>query len=206
MLEFIGITSFILLVAISPGADFAIIVRNSILYSRTTALFTALGIGGSLVAHTTYSLMGLALLISKSIFIFCILKYLGAMYLCYLGIKSIFSKESEDTISEIDHKKKLLKWQAFQQGFLCNLLNPKAPLFFISFYSVVIPTESDQLVKLLYGIESIVLITLWFVLLSVIISQKLVKEFFSKSKQFINKALGSAMLFFGVKLAFTSNE
>lgn len=206
MLEFIGITSFILLVAITPGADFAIIVRNSILYSRISALFTALGIGASLVVHTTYSLMGLALLISKSILFFSIIKYLGAIYLCYLGIKSIFAKEREETISEVGNQPRLRKWQAFQQGFLCNLLNPKAPLFFIAFYSVVIPAESNHLVKLLYGIESIVLITLWFALLSLIISQQQVKDFFSKSKQYITKALGGAMLFFGLKLALTNPD
>ena len=55
MIEFIGITGFILLVAISPGADFALVVKNSLLYSRVSAFFTALGIGVSLIVHTTYS-------------------------------------------------------------------------------------------------------------------------------------------------------
>lgn len=206
MIEFVGITGFILLVAISPGADFALIVRNSVLYSRVTGCFTALGIGGSLILHTTYSLMGLALVISKSILIFSIIKYLGATYLCYLGIKSILSKESEYDDSNLVRKKQIKNWQAFQQGFLCNLLNPKAPMFFISFYSVIIPTESNQIMKLLYGIESILLITLWFILLSIIISNKNVKAFFQKSKSYITKALGGAMLFFGVKLALTTSN
>ena len=150
--------------------------------------------------------MGLALVISKSIFFFTVIKYLGATYLCYLGLKSILAKEIENQTDGIVSKKELSKSLAFQQGFLCNLLNPKAPLFFISFYSVVIPVGSNNFVKLMYGIESIVLITLWFVLLSAIISQKNVKEFFGKSKKYINKILGGTMLFFGFKLAFASNK
>jgi RhtB (resistance to homoserine/threonine) family protein len=206
VIEFIGITGFILLVAISPGADFALVVKNSLLYSRVSAFYTALGIGVSLIVHTTYSLMGLALVISKSLLFFTIIKYLGAAYLCYLGIKSIMEKEDKVNDDILMAKRTRRNWKSFQQGFLCNMLNPKAPLFFISFYSVIIPTESNQLVKLLYGIESVVLITLWFILLSIIISNKSVKAFFRKSKIYLTKILGGVMIFFGIKLALTASK
>ncbi len=206
MIEFIGITGFILLVAISPGADFALVVKNSLLYSRISACFTALGIGGSLIVHTTYSLMGLALVISKSLLFFTIIKYLGAAYLCYIGIKSIMEKEDKKNDSYLITKQKMKNWKAFQQGFLCNLLNPKAPLFFISFYSVIIPVESNQLIKLLYGVESVVLITLWFVLLSIIISHKRVKSFFRRSRIYLTRLLGGVMIFFGIRLALTAGK
>ena len=145
-------------------------------------------------------------MISKSLLFFTIIKYLGAAYLCYLGIKSIMEKEDKVNDDIFMAKRTMRNWIAFQQGFLCNLLNPKAPLFFISFYSVILPAESNQLVKLLYGIESVILITLWFILLSIIISNKRVKTFFRKSKIYLTKILGGVMIFFGVKLALTASK
>ena len=204
MLEFLSITGFILLVAMAPGADFAIIVRNSLLYPRGQAVATALGIGASLIVHTTYSLAGLAIAISKSLMLFTIIKYVGAAYLTWLGIKTILEKnKTQEDFSSPDYTP-ITMAQAFGQGFLCNLLNPKAPIFFIAFYSVIIPAKSAFSTKLFYGAESVLVITAWFVALSMAITWPVVKNHISKAQNYISKALGGVMVFFGIRLAFLS--
>lgn len=204
MLEFFSITGFILLVAMAPGADFAIVVRNSLLFPRAQAMATAMGIGASLVVHTTYSLAGLAIAISKSLLLFTIIKYVGAAYLTWLGIKTLLEKKSGPALAAASSYQPITMFQAFRQGFFCNLLNPKAPIFFIAFYSVIIPTTSDFSTKLLYGAESVVVITAWFVALSMAITWPVVKNAISRAQNYISKALGGMMVFFGVKLALLS--
>jgi threonine/homoserine/homoserine lactone efflux protein len=89
MHEFFAVTLFMLLAAMAPGPDFAMVVRNAILYSRRAACFTALGIGAGLGVHTLYSVLGLAVVIAGSATLFGVIKYAGAAYLCYLGVRSI---------------------------------------------------------------------------------------------------------------------
>lgn len=83
-----------LLAVISPGPDFIMITRNSLIYSRRTGIYSAIGLGLGILVHVTYSLVGIGLLISKSILLFNTIKYLGAAYLIYIGYKSITAKAS----------------------------------------------------------------------------------------------------------------
>ena len=93
------VTFIHLLALISPGPDFIMACRNSLIYSRKIGIYTAIGFGLGIAVHIFYSLAGLALIISSSIFIFNTIKFLGAGYLVYIGIKSILSKSLRFSIS-----------------------------------------------------------------------------------------------------------
>ena|SRR5258708_39313724 len=82
------------LALLSPGPDFILITRNSLLYSRRTGIFSAIGLGLGIIVHITYSLIGIGLIISKSILLFSFMKYLGAGYLFYIGYKSLRAKQT----------------------------------------------------------------------------------------------------------------
>src|SRR3990167_6853963 len=82
------------LAVISPGPDFIMILRNSLIYSRKKGMFSAVGLGLGIMVHIIYSLVGIGLLISQSIVLFNIIKFLGAGYLIYIGVKSLLSKSS----------------------------------------------------------------------------------------------------------------
>lgn len=102
MQEFLSISLLILLASISPGPDFAIVTKNSLLYSRKKGLFTALGVSVSLLVHTIYCILGLAIIISHSLLAFSVVKYLGAAYLICIGFKSLLAKR-EVQASNIKH-------------------------------------------------------------------------------------------------------
>jgi RhtB (resistance to homoserine/threonine) family protein len=201
MLEFLGVTLFILLAAMAPGADFAMVMRNSMLYSRRSACLTALGVGASMLVHTSYSLLGLAVLISQSVALFTAVKYAGAAYLCWLGWQSLRSGGGAACSASVDSRPDIHPWRAFRQGFFCNLLNPKAPLFFIAFYSVVVPAAAPLGVRALYGLECAFVVGGWFVLLAVLATHAPIKQGLGRAQRWISRALGGAMLYFGIRLA-----
>ncbi|MGE4291042.1 MAG: LysE family translocator [Desulfovibrio sp.] len=201
MIEFLGVTLFILLAAMAPGADFAMVMRNSMLYSRRSACLTALGIGASMLVHTSYSLLGLAVLISQSVTLFNVVKYAGAAYLCWLGWQSMRNGHGATPEPGADLCPDIGPWRAFRQGFFCNLLNPKAPLFFIAFYSVVVPTSAALGVRALYGLECAFVVGGWFVFLALVATHGPVKQGLARSQRWVSRALGGVMIYFGIRLA-----
>src|SRR5689334_17613919 len=127
-----------LLAAISPGPDFAIVVRNSLVYSRKSGFWTVCGVGVGLIAHLFYTVVGIALLVQQSPVAYACMKYVGVSYLFYLGVSCIVGSFKKGNSVELDATKAIediSPWKAFQEGFFTNLLNPKAMLFFLSLFS-----------------------------------------------------------------------
>ena len=89
MTELIAVITITLLAIISPGPDFAMVTRNSLLQSRRAGVFTALGIGLGVLVHVAYTLVGVGLLIEQSPWLFNTLRLAGACYLIYLGVKML---------------------------------------------------------------------------------------------------------------------
>ena len=133
-----------LLAAVSPGPDFVMTVRNSLCYSRRAGIYTAVGISLALLVHLFYCAAGIGYIISKSVLLFSVLKMLGAGYLIYLGIGSILAKGSRLDMMNEKAGTDLTKFQAFRMGFLTNVLNPKATLFFMSLFTLVIGNISTN--------------------------------------------------------------
>ena len=75
-----------------PGPDFALVTKNTLLHSRRSGFFTSLGVSASNLVHITYCAFGLAIVIANSLLLFSIIKYIGAAYLIYLGLRSFLSK------------------------------------------------------------------------------------------------------------------
>lgn len=92
MTELIAVITITLLAVISPGPDFAIVSRNSLMLSRRAGVLTALGIGAGVLIHVAYTLVGVGLLIQSSLWPFNTIKLIGAVYLIYLGVKMLRSK------------------------------------------------------------------------------------------------------------------
>ena len=126
-----------LLAAISPGPDFFIVLRNSLSYSRKAGLMTAVGVSMALIIHLTYTLVGLGMLIAESPFIYSLIKYVGVAYLFYIGLSGLlssFKKSQKLDLEYVQEMNQIAASKAFLQGFLTNMLNPKAAIFFISLF------------------------------------------------------------------------
>jgi RhtB (resistance to homoserine/threonine) family protein len=203
MQEFLSISALILLAAISPGPDFALVTRNSLMYSRKAGIYTAFGISVSILIHATYCILGLAILISESPFAFNIMKYLGASYLIYIGIKSLFAKRDRELI-QVNHASQSIKGsQLFYQGLLCNLLNPSVIMFFLAFFTMVVPGHTLAL-EAGYALEISAIQMIWFSTLAFMLTHPYVKRNLNRIQFYIVKMMGALLVGFGLKIATLS--
>lgn len=203
--QFFTIGLLMLFSAMLPGPDFALVTKNTVLHSRRAGIFTSLGIGSAILVHITYCVLGLAVIISQSILLFNIIKYIGAAYLIYLGLIALFSKHIStisDKSSSSTRTSKMRDFKAFRQGFLCNLLNPKATMFFLALFTVIIKPETPITWTFIYAIEMFVILTGWFCALTLILSHKQVVRILNKIEKYIEKTVGIFLIGFGVALAF----
>jgi len=204
MQEFLSISVLIMLAAISPGPDFAVVTKNSLMYSRRVGIYTALGVSVSLLIHAVYCILGLAIIISQSLLAFSVIKYLGAAYLIYIGVKGLLAKR-EALRLDVDHSKSTLtSLQAFYQGLLCNLLNPKAIMFLLAFFTLIVKPGHSLFFEMGYGFEIALIHMIWFSCLAYMMTHKAVKTNLSRVQFYIVKAMGALLVAFGVRIATLS--
>jgi RhtB (resistance to homoserine/threonine) family protein len=205
MYEFLGLMAVFSIMIVSPGADFAIVVRQSILHGRRSAIMTSFGIGSSLLFHISYTILGLGLLVSKSLFLFGMLKWAGAAYLVYLGIKALRAPAMEppaEIVKGADDKR-ISDWRSFLTGFVTNALNPKAILFFLSLFSALVSHETPLAIQATYGIFMAIALIGWFVAVSTFFTIKSVRERFVSWGRWFNRLTGTVFIGLGIKLATT---
>jgi RhtB (resistance to homoserine/threonine) family protein len=201
-LAFLGtITVIHVLGLISPGPDFIMAIRNAITYSRKIGIFTALGIALGVLVHISYGFAGLGLIISKSILIFNTIKYLGAAYLIYIGIKSIRARKSTIKVEAEKPKKQLTPMQAMKVGFLTNVLNPKATVYFLSIFTLVMTPETPLGTFAIASTIMFVTTAIWFSLVAIFFSQKTVQKTFNRFQGAFNKFFGGLLVLLGLKIA-----
>ncbi|WP_300667977.1 LysE family translocator [Desulfoluna sp.] len=203
--ELMSVSVIALFMAISPGADFVMVTRNSIFFSRSAGLFSALGVGCAIWIHVTYSIAGLALIISRSIVLFSILKYVGAAYLIYIGWKTFTSKELID-IDEPSAGHELSNGAAFKVGFMTNALNPKTTIFFLSIFTQVVNPETPLWMQLIYGLIISLSHLVWFSSVAIFLSHPILLQRFQNSKKIIEKVVGGVLIGFGCKVAALSHS
>lgn len=205
MHDFYTIAIIALLGAISPGPDFVVVSKNALMYSRRTGCFTACGIAAGIVFHVTYCILGIAIIISQSLLLFSIIKYIGASYLIYLGVKAIFSKSSKNLPSNIHHQvNDISAWVAFRQGLLTNVLNPKCTLFMLAVFTMVVRPHTPYWIQIIYGLELSGIGLLWFLFLSNLLSHRHVKARLNKVQSIVTKVMGAFLVGFGIHLFFVN--
>jgi RhtB (resistance to homoserine/threonine) family protein len=191
--------------AISPGADFLMVTRNSVFYGRLAGLYSSLGVSLAIWFHVAYSIAGLAIIISNSILLFSVIKYLGAAYLIYIGWKTFNSKSTPDLMSDVEDKS-LSNFSAFKTGFITNVLNPKTTIFFLSIFTQVVDPKTPLLMQMLYGAIISLAHLIWFSSVSIFLSQPALLEKFQTYRNTIEKILGCVLIGFGLRVALSSNS
>jgi len=174
-----------LLAVMSPGPDTAIIFHQSFAKGRVQGMLTALGIGFGIFVHCFFAISGISLLIYSSDEAKFFIKFMGAIYLLYLGISFFISKKSSKT----DESKVLFK-NPFIIGFVTNLLNVKAFLFTVSLFSFI-NLDSNTLMSLIYLLYFPIITAAWFSFVSYALTHQSMGDIFNKhsdSIQFTSSA------------------
>lgn len=191
-----------LLAVMSPGPDFVMLLRNALTYSRKTGMWTALGFGLGIGIHVLYSIFGLGLLISQSEITYLVITYLGAGYLAYIGVMSFISKSGSLNINTVSSTSDITSIKAIRIGFLTNVLNPKATLFFLSLFTIVVGPDVPISTNIYLGVIMMVNTTLWFTLLAYLVTHNKILPTLEKHQNTFNKSFGIILIVIAFKVAF----
>ncbi|WP_461534408.1 LysE family translocator [Sinomicrobium sp.] len=193
------------LLNITPGADTMYILGRSIAQGKKAGLYSAIGIGTGALIHCVFAVLGLSIIIAKSALAFQIVKYAGAGYLIFLGLKMLLTKR--DSAFELkDTHKKLSGKRIYLSGILTNVLNPKVALFFLAFLPQFVDPESveNPLPFLILGLTFVTTGTLWCLALAFFSSKlsKSIRENYN-IKKWLDRITGGIFIAMGIKLALS---
>jgi RhtB (resistance to homoserine/threonine) family protein len=200
--EFLLVAGAHLVAVAVPGPDFALVLRQSITHGRRTAVWSSLGIGTGICLHVSYSLLGLGLLIRSSALWFNAVKFAGAAYLTWIGLHALRARpaptgQGAPVAAPATHG-------AFVAGFLVNALNPKAALFFIALFSVVVNPATPRWVQAAYGAWMALATAAWFTFVSFVFTRERVRRAFLRSGHWFERAMGVLLLALAIRLALVS--
>lgn len=191
-----------LAIILIPGQDMVLVMSRGMTQGAKAGIVTAAGVSIGLLGHTILAVLGLGALLMSSEVVFTILKYIGATYLAYLGIKLIFSHVNE---FELEGAKPKPLRKIFIEGSLSNLTNPKITIFYFAFLPQFISTdiESPAVHLLILGFS--------FAVLTFLVKAPIgyfagIASMWIRSRpiviKFINRLSGVVLIGLGVKLAF----
>lgn len=152
------------LLNITPGNDFIYVATRTLGYGTRAGIISALGISAGLVIHVTASVLGLSVILSQSALAFSLIKYTGAAYLVYLGVKMILSGSGNIPGTAGENREFISSFTLFRQGFLTNVFNPKVALFFLSFLPQFADSNSAN-----FSLQ-LLLLGLWFIFSGTLVS------------------------------------
>ncbi len=188
---------------ITPGNDMIFVATHATSHGIRAGIMAALGIAVGCLVHIFAAVVGISAVVAKSAFLFDAIKFLGAAYLIYMGIKSILSKTQSFDLQTVEKGK--THFTIFKQAVVTNALNPKVALFFLAFLPQFIPPQYEHTGFL------ILILGLWFNFSGTVVNI-LIAIAFGKAGNFLNqhpifvkwqeKFTGLVLILLGLKVAF----
>lgn len=200
MNDLLAFVVLLIFIVMSPGIDFALITKRTLTDGKKDGIKIALGITTGVLIHTAAAALGLSLLLMKSAFAFEIVKYIGAIYLIYMGLLSFIKrrKPTENYDQTVPSKK-----SPFMQGLITNTLNPKVAIFFLTFLpQFIMPDYNPSLQFLLMGSFYAAVSIVWFATIVLMLSYVRKWLMSPRVQNIIDKATGLVLIGFGLNMIF----
>ena len=150
----------------SPGPDFFLISRQSILYGKNISIWASLGISMGILMHSLLSIAGIYMILSLYPHLLFYMKIIASLYIAFLGIRTLMISNNikiDISVNKID----ISFFKSFFTGFLTNALNPKAFLFFIMVFALNSNTTESVVIKMALGVYMAVATFIWFTFISI---------------------------------------
>src|SRR5579872_6698771 len=183
---------------ISPGPDFFMILRNSLMYGRKAGLFSALGIATGCLVSFTILICGLKFLFAYKT-IQLLLGIICGIYLIYLGYKSIISKPHHHEM-QLKHKKNEPMYIYFKNGILTNLLNPKLYTISGAILTFVEQQKPTLMTNVAITVGNALIAFAWFSLTCFFMSHPKTQMLYFKREILINRILGCVLILVGIRI------
>jgi RhtB (resistance to homoserine/threonine) family protein len=202
---FFIVTVVHLLAAASPGPDFALVTRQSLLHGRKAGIFASLGISLGLSIHILYSTAGLAAVIAHSAEWMNLVKIAGGSYLIFLGINGLRARQRNEVFQQAAQTTSNgPSFRHLTAGFFCNALNPKAPIYFLSLFTVVLSPNMPLPTLAVYGCWIMVLQMIWFTSLTYFLTDERIRSRLLPAGHWIDRTFGLVMVTLGIKVLTSS--
>jgi threonine/homoserine/homoserine lactone efflux protein len=203
--DFLRIASIYVVVLVTPGPDFALVIRNTLSNSKKIGLYTAFGSASGIIVHGSYTLLGMGVLVHKNVLIFNGIRILGALYLMYMGWRCARSPSHVGdayTQSLNERVKKLKPFQAWRMAFFTDILNPMLIVLFLAIFSNVIRPHTPPLIQGLFVLQVTLLSFVWFSLVALFFSSAGVKYFFMKLGLWVDRIAGGILILLGLEIVW----
>ncbi len=187
-----SLATICLLGAITPGPSLAIVLKHTISNGRAHGVATGIAHGLGVALYAVLTVLGMAILIKETPWLFNIIKYAGALFLLWLAFKAFTAKSSLGKIEQKAEKTSIK--QSAVEGFLIAFLNPKLAIFFLALFSQFItPTDTVDhkviMVLTVGGIDA-----LWYTLIALVLSHSTLIDKLRDNINLVEKATGVALL------------
>ena len=179
-----------LFAVMSPGPDTAIIIREVSLNKRRGGIFCALGIGVGILIHCYLAIFGISTLLLSNNIAGNLISMFGSFYLIFLGISS-FKSESKKS------KKPQFMSNSFINGFITNIFNVKAFVFFISLFSIILNEDISSIGKIFIPLYFAMATSIWFSFLTIVLTHENIQKRWEPVQEIINKIAGSILITLG---------
>jgi RhtB (resistance to homoserine/threonine) family protein len=204
MLSFILVVLVLFLI---PGPAVLLTISQTVKGGRKAGIITGIGIAVGDLIHTLAAVLGLSAILMTSAFAFELIKYLGAAYLIFIGIKTLLEKSKKQDKPEV---KKNNPAVSFRQALLIELLNPKTALFFLAFLPQFVRNDGSPVVMqlMILGLTFVVMSILYTTLLALLASS-IGNRLFSKNgniSRWQGKIVGSIYIGLGLQLVFQNQK
>jgi threonine/homoserine/homoserine lactone efflux protein len=155
--------------------------------------------------HATYCVVGLAVIITRSVLLFSTIKYAGACYLIYIGLQSLFHRKAttSSTKTITCAVPTISSRSAFMQGFLCNLLNPKLAVFLLSLFTQFISADATIADKMMVAAVFVGGSAICWPSLVLLLQAKAIRGLFTEFGPIFERLCGGLLVFLGVKVALS---
>ncbi|RUO22419.1 lysine transporter LysE [Aliidiomarina iranensis] len=210
--EFMAMAIAHAVAVISPGPDFAVVSRYSVRHGARLALWVSAGIGTGILIHVTYSILGLALIINQTPWLYQLLLLIASAYFFWLGWNAIRSGpepaaapiattdkvtvnqiRSENSGAAADSVSQVSNGRAFLVGFLTNGLNIKATMFFLALFTSIISVQTPISVKIGFGVYLAIATFIWFATLSLMIGKTRIRSVLLSHGYWFDRLMGGVL-------------
>ena len=202
MTELLAVAVITILAVISPGADFAMVTRNSLLHGRRAGVLCALGIALGVQVHVFYTMFGVGLLIAHAPALLHGIKLIGAAYLVWIGWKTLSAKAlpGGETAAHGAGTAPLSTLAALRMGFLTNALNPKTTLFVVSTYTQVVHAGTPLVAQFGYGVFMSAAHAVWFALVAAVFASGALRRSLLARQRIVDRVIGVTLIGLGLAL------
>ena len=183
----------------TPGPSLAVVIKNTVSGGRINGVVTGVAHGLGVAIYATLTVVGLAIIIKETPWLFNLIKYAGVLMLLFLAYKALTSKSSITKLNE--QRADITVKQSFIHGFMIAFLNPKLAIFFLALFGQFVIANADWqqnviMVSTVAGIDAI-----WYCLIAIVFSQSTILDKLRNNVHIVDKATGIALIAIAARVA-----